>query len=244
MLKAVTSKEVVYFVDEELVDQGFLLAFSTRSDGIASRTLSAFKLASLLGIKRERLTFAEQVHGTRTILVGPAQVGAGSIPTIPPIPAVDALVTDTVGVPLVVLTADCVPILLVDAQAKVVAVVHAGWRGTLARISARAVEVMVGAGAEPGRIQARLGPHIGSCCYEVDQELLERFTAQFQPVHPRTPRPSLNLGAINEDILVESGVHPEGIESVGLCTACRDDLFFSWRRSRDTGRLASIAAVL
>lgn len=243
MLKIVTGSGVSYFVDEELCDQGFMLAFSTRVNGTGPRTAAAFTLASVLGLKSDRLTFAEQVHGTRTVLVGPGQVGAGSTSIVPPIHAVDALVTDTAGAPLVVLTADCVPILLVDTQAKIVGAVHAGWRGTFARIAAQAIEVMVRAGAEPDRIQARLGPYIGSCCFEVDQELFERFSARFTGF-PRSAQLSIDLGAINEDTLVESGVRSEHIESVGLCTACRDDLFFSWRRSKDTGRLASIAAVL
>jgi polyphenol oxidase len=190
-------------------------------------------------------------------------------------PQGDALVTNERGVLLVVQTADCVPILLADTKKRAVAAIHSGWRGTLKRISAKALGRMrMEFGTDPEHVVVALGPNIAKCCYEVGHEVAREFHAQFAnarewfegpfdavasgdddpnwlpwltmkpPGHaPPPPRVNLDLTAANRAILAEAGVPPGQIFSSDLCTACRGDLFFSYRRERVTGRMMAAIGI-
>jgi polyphenol oxidase len=186
-------------------------------------------------------------------------------------PKGDASLTNAPGPLLGVQTADCVPILLVDPKKHVVAAVHAGWRGTLARIAQKTIgRMQLEFGCKPADLLAALGPSIGPCCYEVGVELVTKFTAQFADAHdyfdePRTgdePNPiqwlnmappghqpppksvHLDLRKANRSQLIASGLRPNNIYSTDLCTACRTDLFFSYRREGPlSGRLMSVVGI-
>lgn len=186
-------------------------------------------------------------------------------------PKGDASLTNIPGLLLGVQTADCVPILLVDPKKRVVAAVHAGWRGTLARIAQKTIgRMQLEFGCKPADLLAALGPSIGPCCYEVGVELVTKFTAQFADAHdyfdePRTgdepnpiqwlnmappghqPAPKdvrLDLQKANRSQLMASGLRPSNIYSSDLCTACRSDLLFSYRREGPlSGRLMSVIGV-
>lgn len=240
-----------FFLDEDLLSAGFLVAFTTGLDlsrrfkeDPARAAEDRLLVTGALGLPPRSLVFAEQVHKDRVAVVKESDIGAGSIPSKPPLAESDALVTAQEGIPLVILTADCVPIALVDQDAGVCAAVHAGWRGTLAEIVAGAVQAMVRLGARPARIQAWIGPAIGPCCYEVGSELFTRFSERFVVPPPTGDDERLDLREINEGTLRDSGVLPENIESLGLCTACEDDTFYSWRARRDAGRQGLIVARL
>jgi YfiH family protein len=146
----------------------------------------------------------------------------------------DALVTDEGGFSLVVAVADCVPVALIGDEAGEVAMVHSGWRGTIAEIVARVVRAMDGDG-----IRAYIGPCIRGCCYEVSEELAERFADKFgrKVVEGRY----LDLPRAIKRNLEDVGVAE--VHDLGLCTGCRTDLFFSHRKlGPETGRnLAAVA---
>lgn len=149
----------------------------------------------------------------------------------------DGMVTAAAGLALCVFTADCVPILLIDPERRIVGAVHAGWRGTLRNIAAEGVRAMVALGARYETIEAALGPAIGICCFEVDAELADRFVAKigFARSHRRAGRVGkayLDLRAINRDQLREEGLAAERITGAGPCTRCANDRFFSRRASR------------
>jgi YfiH family protein len=158
----------------------------------------------------------------------------------------DAVVTARPGLAACVLTADCVPILIGDPRTGAVAAVHAGWRGTLARAAARAVEALQHEfDVHPENLLAAVGPAIGPCCYEVSPDLAERFLAEIGPaatmLHPRTPR--VDLWTANEAVLTEAGVCPERIEIIDRCVACDAEAFFSHRRDgARTGRQVGFIA--
>jgi YfiH family protein len=149
----------------------------------------------------------------------------------------DALIEDRPGSVVAIKTADCVPILLVDERLHAVAAVHAGWRGTVARVAPLAIEAMRQRfGSEPRDLHAAIGPAIGKCCYEVGPEVAAEFGEQGR-VH-------LDLSAVNRGQLVEAGVTPERIYASNLCTRCLAGEFHSFRRDREmAGRLYSFAGI-
>jgi YfiH family protein len=187
----------------------------------------------------------------------------------------DALITAQPGFLLGVQTADCVPILLADTEHRCVAAIHAGWRGTLARIAAKTLGRMRAEfGTRPQLVVAALGPAIGRCCYEVGPEVAQAFAGQFAeavewfdgpfarlalgeqpnplpwltmmpPGHEPPPECVwLDLRAANRWQLIDAGVKAERISVSPLCTACRTDLLFSYRREgKRTGRLMAAIAI-
>ena len=185
------------------------------------------------------VAFARQVHGAAVLRTErPGLAGAG-----------DALVTSAPGLPLAVSTADCLPIVLYDAQRRRLAAVHAGWRGTVRSAAAAAVAALVAAGSAAADVVAAIGPSIGSCCYEVDAPVIERLAAAFPRdwagwVTPKGPdKWMLDLWRANIDQLRGAGLRPERVDLLGLCTGCRPDLLFSYRRERGAGRLVAVAAL-
>ena len=149
----------------------------------------------------------------------------------------DALIENQPGSVVAVKTADCIPVLLVDERRRVVAAVHAGWRGTAARIAGDAVALMGRRfGTSAGDLHAAIGPGIGECCYEVGAEVAERFGGQGSG--------HIDLAAANRRQLEESGVTPRRIYASNLCTMCRGEEFDSFRRDREkAGRLYSFAGI-
>lgn len=149
----------------------------------------------------------------------------------------DALVSNTPGRTVAVKTADCLPILLVDAANRTVAAVHAGWRGTVRQIAQQAAEAM--RRHFDTRVQdlhAAIGPAIGGCCYEVGPEVAAEFG--------RLGRTRIDLAAVNREQLIGAGVPGEQIYSARLCTLCRADDFWSYRREKEgAGRMFSFAGI-
>ncbi|HEY6417851.1 MAG TPA: peptidoglycan editing factor PgeF [Candidatus Binataceae bacterium] len=149
-------------------------------------------------------------------------------------PTADGMVTAEPGIILGIYTADCVPILLLDSRARIAGAIHAGWRGIIAGIPAAGMCAMVALGGAPAQIRAALGPSIGLCCFEVDAELAERFGREVpgSALHARPGRPGkayLDLRAIVRDELVRAGVPVANVSSVGPCTRCASERFFSRR---------------
>src|SRR5215813_15068044 len=183
----------------------------------------------------------------------------------------DASLTSAPGLLLAVQTADCVPILLVDPKKRAVAAIHAGWRGTLARIAEKTVgQMRMRFGSKPSDIIAAVGPSIGACCYEVGTELVTKFTSQFAeaeewfdelrtgdepnplqwlnmmpPGHQPPPKNvRLDLRKANRAQLLASGLAGKNIYVSDLCTACHRDLLFSYRKEADrSGRLMAVVGM-
>jgi polyphenol oxidase len=152
----------------------------------------------------------------------------------------DALVSNESGKRIGVRTADCVPILLADPKTRAVAAIHAGWRGTAARVASKTIERMQkDFGTQPGNVIAAIGPSIGVCCYEVGTEVRAQFADLF-PDRIGNGHLMLDLIEANRRILMAAGVPAAQIQSAGLCTYCSPEDFFSYRRDpRDPGRMIS-----
>jgi YfiH family protein len=150
----------------------------------------------------------------------------------------DALLTDVAGLWVGVKTADCVPILLVDTRTRAVAAIHAGWRGTVARIAEKtAVAMMARWGSRPSDLQAAIGPGIGKCCFEVGPEVAIEFGQA-------AIRTYIDLPESNRRQLIEAGVVSKTIYTAKLCTVCHPAEFHSFRRDREkAGRMISVIRV-
>jgi polyphenol oxidase len=166
----------------------------------------------------------------------------------------DGLITDVPGVLLGVGTADCVPVLVVDVEQRVVAAFHAGWRGTVARIVERGVAMMREEfGSRVEDLVAAVGPSIGACCYAVGEEVRAEFAGQFgyaeELFRPIDGSVRLDLWEANRRQLVEAGVGEERIAVVGECTACARDesgalRYFSHRGENSVaGRMLNVVGI-
>ena len=158
----------------------------------------------------------------------------------------DALITNLKGIALTVLTADCVPILLYDREKEVIAVVHAGWRGTKEKIVVKTVVKMFEEfGCLAENIVVGIAPSIGACCYEVGYDVAKYFLNEKSACVAKNSKYMLDLPAINKNQLLGSGVKEENIEMSNVCTACEVTSFFSYRKEAGcSGRFMSIIALV
>lgn len=193
-------------------------------------------LAGAVGFAPELLTLAHQVHSAKVAVVGAQERGRGAFDNAGRLADTDALVTDEAGICLLVMSADCVPVLLYDPCKRVIAAVHAGWRGTVGGIVSAAVQRMVGDyGCCPGHIIAGIGPSIGVCCFEVGEEVAAVFSERY-PLHAnivsaaQEGKKRINLWEANRFELLSAGVAEAHIEVAGMCTCCGNERFFSYRR--------------
>jgi YfiH family protein len=158
----------------------------------------------------------------------------------------DAAVSAQPGILIGVQTADCVPILIAERRGRAVGVVHAGWRGTASQAATAAVRRMADEFAlAPEDLVAVIGPHNSVCCYEVGPDVVESIgdDAVFDR-RSSWSKPHLDLGLANKRQLIEAGVPESQITVSSLCTECREDLFFSYRRDgKSAGRMLSIIGI-
>jgi YfiH family protein len=217
------------------------------------------RLAAGLGASPADFVFAGQVHGPGVRIVGEADAGCGAFSLDDVIAGTDALVTTSPRVVLAILTADCVPIVLHDPVAGVLACVHAGWRGTAAGVTAAALTAMRSLGSRPEDVTAGLGPAIARSRYQVGPDVHHAITQAFGPAaHAFMPpdqvppdqvppdqvpdRWRLDLWAANRLALRQAGVPDPQIHVTDIPTGPRSpDSFFSDRSARPCGRLALIA---
>lgn len=245
-------------LDLVTVDAGHLIVarFTTRAGGVSTGDWAGLNLGSTTGddpaavrenrrrlmaalrLDPERATLGFQVHGAgvRTILAPPRPgrfTGALS-----GWPEGDALVTDRPGIALVVLGADCLPVLLWRTDAPRVAAAHAGWRGLVAGVLANAVAAL----GDPAATAAAIGPGVGPCCYPVDAELRRTFGARFGAETIHGDAVDLALAARIE--LRRAGIPEPAITSAGVCTSCDPARFYSYRRDgARTGRHGGVIAI-
>lgn len=225
-------------------------AFSTRAGGCSAPPYAALNLgghvgdvaekvatnrrvlATASGLPDDRLVLMQQVHGADAAVVD-APVPDG-------VAGVDALVTRTVGLGLVVLAADCLPVLLADPRAGVVGVAHAGRQGLVAGILQAALAAMAELGARPATTTAVLGPSVCGRCYEVPRAMADEVEAAVPGTRSTTSSgtPAVDLAGGALGVLRDAGLHR--ISVVGGCTVEQPDRWFSYRRDGVTGRHAGL----
>jgi hypothetical protein len=222
--------------------------FTTRQGGVSEAPYSTLNLGSKWGddparVRENRRRFFRaagieqlwsvvQVHGADVVRIGPES----SVEAISRIRA-DALTSAERGVALGIYTADCIPMLLCDAETGACAAAHAGWRGVVAGVATATVQALRDHhGAEPANLRVALGPSIGPCCFEVGADVAAKFSPDH--VKPRAgKKPTIDLRAAGVAQLVAAGVRPANIDANAPCTACDRERFYSFRRDgRETGQ--------
>lgn len=157
----------------------------------------------------------------------------------------DALLAIDPGVAVGVYTADCVPILLAQREARGVAAVHTGWRGSAAEIAAIAArELARRLGCETGELLAAIGPHVGPCCYEVDEPVIRAIVEPEVFSRGRPGHAQLDLGRLSRLQLLRAGLPAHAITAVGGCTACDSERYLSYRRDGGHGRMLHFVRML
>lgn len=229
--------------------------FTTRQL-LLSSAHDARRMAAAVGAPEVEMV--RQVHGRDVAVVRDGQRPPAAIEA-------DALVSNDPAVAIAVRAADCVPLLMADRVRGVVAAVHAGWRGTAARVAVAALHALAREfGTRPGDVVAAIGPSIGPCCYDVGSELVDAFAAAGHERHlidrwfvlraradlesrgsfaASRPRLRLDVAGANRDQLILAGVNEADIHASALCTAMHLELLTSYRAEKaNAGRLGAVIA--
>ena len=267
-MRLVEKNGVPYFVFENLENTGLVRhGFSTRLGGVSEGCLSSMNLSftrgddpekvrenfrrmgMVIGFETKDLVLSDQTHTTNVRLVTEADRGKG-FDRERDYTDVDGLITDTPGLMLVTIYADCVPLYFVDPVHKAVGLSHSGWKGTVHRMGKVTLECMKEAfGTRPEDVQAAIGPSICQDCYEVSEDVAQAFMDEFadsmdeQLVYGKdNGKYQLNLWRANELVLLEAGIRPEHLAITNVCTCCNHELLFSHRASH--GQRGNLGAFL
>ena len=191
-------------------------------------------LCQLLDIDDHHLLMPHQVHLTEVATIDADFLCLTADERQQRLEGVDAVMTDMSGVCVGVSTADCIPVLLYDAEKHAVCAIHAGWRGTVARIVEKAVKAMTATyGTNPSNLVAQIGPGISLDSFEVGDEVYDAFAQagfNMQSISERREKWHINLPLCNKLQLMAMGVKPEQICMSDICTYKSHDTFFSARR--------------
>lgn len=255
---------IATIVCEPLEQEGFINAFSTRLGGVSALPSNALNLAyfkgdqtenvaenrrrfqTAIGAERARIVTARQTHSIERAAIQREDQTRG------PQPDCDAMITRMTGVLLAVQTADCLPVLIGDPKTGTMAAIHAGWRGTAGRITERTVaDLMLVHGVNPRDCIAALGPAACAECYEVGEDVIERYKKEFGYWRnllvnfKQDGKAHLDIRAANVQQLSFCGFSEDRIYVSDYCTMHQNDLFFSYRREgkgqpSSVGRLLSV----
>jgi len=249
---------VEYLEATALTDYDFLThAFCTRRGGISEGNFASLNFSSKEGDGKENVRtnwrilaeafnidagqffVVNQVHGEKILTID--RPLADLVVDEPP--QFDAIITDQPGVAIGIKTADCVPIFFADKVKRIIAVAHAGWRGTSLSIAAKVVETLITEFAcRADDLIAAIGPAIGPCCYQVDEPVFNAMTAQkgretFFSSAPEKGKWMLDLSLANKIQIIGKGISNRNIYTAGRCTSCNRDKFYSHRgEGGNTGR--------
>lgn len=220
----------------------FNLAFHV-GDDVEHVCANRRALGETLGFDATMLSAAQQTHETRAQIIAAESRGQGALDWESAHQQTDALITADHQTPLLILVADCAPLLLVDASAHILAVVHAGWRGAVARIVSQTIEEMKTLGAEPERIQIGIGPHLCTSCFEVGEEVaLAAASVAPDAVVQGAAKPYVDLSAVLKSDALRGGAREPNIEAMNLCPRCENETFFSHRgQNGSAGRFGLVA---
>jgi YfiH family protein len=246
-----------YFEIPEMAEIGWAQhAFLTREGGVSLPPYNTLNLSNENGDREEdviqnknriagtfcfdpkRLVLLNQIHQDKILLLRKPAV------TLPSPMEYDALITNVPNIFLGILTADCLPIFIVDQKKRVIAAIHAGRQGTALHITTKVLKKMEEEfGCTSENLLIALGPSIGPCCYEIDEKA---FRSEWEPFSTFVGdgKRMVDLAGINIAQMKETGIKEKQIFRIDLCTSCYIDLFFSYRKERQTGRQLSFIGII
>lgn len=265
MFSWVRDKELVYLQIEEFFGFDIKAYFTSRIGGVSTGKYDSLNLglhtadhkesvlknrkllAESIGIEPDNFTAAEQIHGDNIYNVDSRDRGSGALDYQNSIAGVDALITDKAGIPLISFYADCVPLYFVEPEKKIIALAHAGWKGTVKEIGKKTISAMKDKyDIKPGDIWVAIGPSISRDFYQVDDNVVERFKEHFPDfrefiVDKGKGQYLLDLWQANISSMKRAGIEDKHIILSNYCTFSNEEYFYSYRRdNKKTGRMASI----
>jgi len=251
---------IKYHKSSILEDESLVHAFTTRIGGTTPPPLNTFSLGTAgmneykPYVEANRESICKILGLDKSLIINPSQEHTDNIKVVrdlnQDLSSTDGVITDVKGLVLLLLFADCVPIIIYSKKKEIVGVIHAGWRGTAKKIAAKAVKIFINEfNADPEELTAAIGPSIGQCCYPVGNEAAEELAQTITNNHdkifkkePEADKIKVDLKEINSEQLKESGVL--NIDISPHCTCCLNTLFYSYRADKGiTGRQGAIAAL-
>ncbi|WP_300278250.1 peptidoglycan editing factor PgeF [Peptacetobacter sp.] len=213
---------------------GFAKIIITTREFDAKNINDLKKISSIYNLNFENITNSNQIHSDIIRIITNDNVGK--------VENGDAMITNLANTPLIIYTADCVPIVLIDKNKKVVANIHAGWRGTYSKIVEKTIKSMLNKfGSNIDDIHCIIGPAIGPCCYEVSKELVDKFNTiitnndcKFYIM--KEDKFYIDLTEVNTYLLKKCGIKKENINNLRICTSCQNDSFYSYRKDNKTDK--------
>ncbi len=247
----------------------FFHAISTRLSGVSKDNFEGLNLALHVGDSTENvlanrkkfiqslgyglgdIVTPNQVHGEKILRAEEIHRGRGSKNYSDSIPETDALITNVPDLPLMLCFADCVPILFADVEHCAVGIAHGGWKGTVKKIAAKTFQAMQeNFGTTAENCFVGIGPSIGSCCFEVGEEVCAEFRKNFpaEVVIERDGKFYVDLWQANLIQLLEVGLPEKNIDVARECTCCKNSWYYSYRAAKkknfaDTGRIAAVIGI-
>ena len=219
---------------------------TTRGDDPAAVEENRRRIAKAIGVRAEDMTYTNQTHTTNVAVVEAKDRGKRFMET-------DGMVTNVPEICLVTFYADCVPLFFVDPVHRAIGLSHSGWRGTVGKMGKVTVERMREEyGTDPAQVVAAIGPSICQDCYEVSEDVIEKFRENFDKdlwpelfYEKADGKYQLNLWRANQAVLTEAGVQGENIAVTNLCTHCNPDILFSHRSTGTArGNLSAFLALI
>lgn len=265
----ICQKESIVYIQIPILSKTGLVkhCFTTRHGGVSQGIFESMNLgfnrgdldenvrknyqliAETIGISTDDLVFSNQIHEDKIVIVGKEDRGKGFNRKSDMI-GVDGLITNEKNVALVTSYADCVPLFFLDPVHHVIALSHAGWRGTVKKIGAKTVHMMQKHfGSNPEDILAVIGPSIGACCFEVsddvkievekmfNHDIIDKIVEKYG-----NDKYKVDLWSANEQVLLEAGVLPQHIQKTDICTMCHKEDLFSHRGT--DGKRGNMVAIM
>ncbi len=218
------------FYSTKINDNQFFSGFGTKEAGNAASISNIINYFIDINESNDKLVVLDQVHSVNIGVVDQEKVKR-----IEKVEETDGVVSKEAGVILTVRTADCLPIIYCDKKNQVIGISHNGWRGSIKRMVQRMVDKMISLGAESREILVAIGPGIGGCCYDINDDRYYQFREEFEDYSDRILQNKrgkrlVNLTLLNYLLLLEKGIDKKNIDFFPFCTKCDRARFFSFRR--------------
>lgn len=229
------------FISTLINDERFFGGFGTRYLGDGRRTDNIFNFFNYNAISYKTIVIPEQIHSTNVSVFN-----SNLMDNVERISETDGVITEEKKSVLTIITADCSPIMFVEKQRGIVGISHQGWRGSVRRLGQKMIKKIIELGGKKENIFVAIGPSIGECCYNIDDERYYQFIEEFDGYtdkifHRHQGKLHLNLSLLNYLQIKEIGISEKNIDHFPFCTSCDKKRFFSFRRDKkeDYGEMLS-----